>query len=191
MPSKTDSLSSARAPPNRPFIPTFLPCLIDSAAAPTGHAEISISSRAFPLRRNHANRAQLRFSMLPPSPQPFIPFFRSTTPRRRRVENKDFAIASIMLEINRSYEIYTVEVIWQCISMYFIVTLVFCFPIVWSRWLVWKKDLEKGRQRIIRVIILISRLRCLVVKRDCGERYNMGWLTIYDDRFTPFLSSKF
>lgn len=111
MPSKTDSLSSARAPPNRPFVPTFLPCLIDSAAAPTGHAEISTSSRAFPLRRNHANRAQLRFSMLPPSPQPFIPFFRSTTPRRRRVENKDFAIASIMLEINRSYEIYTVEVI--------------------------------------------------------------------------------
>lgn len=130
MPSKTDSLSSARAPPNRPFVPTFLPCLIDSAAAPTGHAEISTSSRAFPLRRNHANRAQLRFSMLPPSPQPFIPFFRSTTPRRRRVENKD------LLEINRSYEIYidTVEVIWQCISMYFIVTLVFCFPIVWSRW---------------------------------------------------------
>lgn len=125
MPSKTDSLSSARAPPNRPFVPTFLPCLIDSAAAPTGHAEISTSSRAFPLRRNHANRAQLRFSMLPPSPQPFIPFFRSTTPRRRRVENKDFAIASIMLEINRSYEIYidTVEVIWQCISMYF--TLLF------------------------------------------------------------------
>lgn len=96
-----------------PLYPTFLPCLIDSAAAPTGHAEISTSSRAFPLRRNHANRAQLRFSMLPPSPQPFIPFFRSTTPRRRRVENKDFAIASIMLEINRSYEIYTdtVEVI--------------------------------------------------------------------------------
>lgn len=146
MPSKTDSLSSARAPPNRPFVPTFLPCLIDSAAAPTGHAEISTSSRAFPLRRNHANRAQLRFSMLPPSPQPFIPFFRSTTPRRRRVENKDFAIASIMLEINRSYEIYTdtVEVIWQCISMYFIVTLVFCFPIVWSRWCL-KERFREGK----------------------------------------------
>lgn len=100
MPLKTDSLSSARAPPNRPFMPTFLPCLIDSAAAPMGHAEISISSRVFPLRLEIMRIALGSDSQCPPSSQPFIPFFRLTGPPRPRTSREQRFWDR---EINRSY----------------------------------------------------------------------------------------
>lgn len=64
--SKTDSLTFTRVLPNRRFIPTFIPCLIDSAAAPIAHAEMSISVRVFfepKSQRNHANRSTLEFSI--------------------------------------------------------------------------------------------------------------------------------
>lgn len=74
--SKTDSLTFTRVLPNRRFIPTFVPCLIDSAAAPIAHAEMSISVRVFfepKSQRNHSNRSTLEFSIDAPQ-QAFVGF---------------------------------------------------------------------------------------------------------------------
>lgn len=74
--SKTDCLTFTRVLPDRRFIPTFIPCLIDSAAAPIAHAEMSISVRVFfepKSQRNHANRSAFEFSVDAPQ-QAFVGF---------------------------------------------------------------------------------------------------------------------